>query len=67
MTVAELIDILKAMPQELPVAYSCYSEQILMRPSQIVIDQACIARPDGWIQNERPDMPSVSYCLFPGN
>lgn len=67
MTVAELIAELQTMPQHLPVAYCCYSEQCLLEASDLGIETFCLPRPDGWIQNKRPDMPSQEYLLFPGN
>jgi hypothetical protein len=67
MTVAELIDFLKTQPQHLPVAYCCCSEQALLDAKDIHIEELCRERPDGWIQNRRPDMPTTSYLLFPGN
>ena len=67
MTVAELIELLKAYPQDLPVAYSKYSEQCLLDPKDIGIGSACLPRPDGWVQSRRPDMPTCDYLMFPGN
>jgi len=67
MTVAELIDYLKNQPQELQVAYRCYSEQCLLEAKDIAIEVACEARPDGWIHHERPDRPKQTYLMLPGN
>jgi hypothetical protein len=67
MTVKELIDLLLTYPQDLPVAYSIYSEQCLLEADDITVADLCRARPDGWIQNKRPDMPTQQYLLFPGN
>ena len=67
MKVHELIELLRTYPQDLPVAYSCCSEQVLMEADQIEIQNLCEARPDGWIQNERPDKPTTQYVLLPGN
>ena len=67
MTVAELVAFLKRQPQDLPVAYECCSEQILLRAEEITIVEKCEPRADGWIQDKRPDMPSRLYLLFPGN
>jgi len=66
-TVEELIQHLGTFPQDLPVAYSRYSEQKLLENGDIVIEECCIARQDGWIQSKRSDMPSIPYLLFPGN
>lgn len=67
MTVKELIALLKKQPQDALVAYCCFSEQVLMEPKHISTFEACPPRPDGWIQNARPDQPSQTYVLFPGN
>ncbi len=65
MTVKELIDLLQTYPPELPVAYCLYSEQCLLEPKDIGVVDLCHSRPDGWIQNRRPDMPTRQYLLFP--
>lgn len=67
MTVADLIAYLQTQPQELAVAYRCYSEQVLLQASEISISHLCEPRPDGWIQNARPDMKTRPYLMFPGN
>ena len=67
MTVSELIAYLQTQPQDLHVAYDIYSERSLLEARDIKIVEACIPRPDGWIQNKRPDMPTQMYLLFPGN
>lgn len=67
MTVAELIEHLKKQPQDLQVAYCLFSEQMLMELDNITVIAACAPRPDGWIQNARPDQPTQMYLLFPGN
>lgn len=67
MTVAEFIAYLQTQPQGLQVAYSRYSEQVLLRVSEIEIVDKCQPRPDGWIQHARPDMPTQTYLLLPGN
>ena len=67
MTVAELIELLKSVPQDLPVAYELFSEQCLLEPSKIRIEELCFPREDGWIQDERPDKPTREYLVFPGN
>lgn len=67
MTVAELIAKLQTMPQHLPVAYKCYSEQCLLEASDLTIVEACLPRPDGWIQYKRADKPTQEYLMFPGN
>lgn len=66
-TVSQLIEHLRQFPPETPVAFKLHSEQCLLELPQVVLTHMCVARPDGWIQNERPDMPTVPYVLFPGN
>ena len=67
MRVIDLIKYLQEMPPEMIIAYTCCSEQILMELEQITVKDMCFPRPDGWVQNKRPDMPSQTYLLFPGN
>ena len=67
MTVAELISYLQKKPQDLQVAYQCYSEQCLLEADEIVFEEHCEPRADGWIQRKRPDMPIQTYLIFPGN
>ena len=67
MNVAELIEFLETQPQGLPVAFRCCSEQCLLEVGEIGIVEACEPRPDGWIQNKRPDRPARQYLMFPGN
>jgi hypothetical protein len=67
MTVADLIATLQTMPQHLLVGYRCHSEQCLLEASDLNIVEACLPRPDGWIQSKRPDKPTQEYLMFPGN
>ena len=67
MTVAELILFLSKQPQELQVAYALYSEYCLLEKEDLGVKKLCQRRSDGWLQNERPDKPSESYLVFPGN
>jgi hypothetical protein len=67
MTVKELIMLLQTYPSNLQVAYTCCSEQVVLQAKEIQIMNLCHPRPDGWVQNERPDMPTEQYVLFPGN
>ena len=64
MVVSELIEILKNYPQDLPVAYPMWSEQLMLNPDKINIKPLCIVREDGWIQNYRPDKPSINYLVI---
>ena len=66
-TVAELIIFLATLLQETAVVYACHSERVLLSLGQVKIIKACLPRPDGWVQSERPDMPSQSYLALPGN
>jgi len=67
MTVSELIEFLQKQPQDIQVAYRLYSEQCLLQADKVVIEQCCRPRPDGWIQNKRPDKEAQIYLMFPGN
>lgn len=67
MTVADLIAYLQTQPQEIAVAYRRFSEQVLLQASEIMIAHECEPRPDGWIQNARPDMKTRPYLMFPGH
>ena len=67
MTVKELVAFLCKQPQDLVVLYRCYSEQALLECHDIEIQQLCLPRTDGWVQNARPDKPTQPYLVFPGN
>ncbi len=67
LTVSELIEFLKKQPQNLPVAYQRFSEQCLLEKHQIKIVELSHPRPDGWVEDPRPDKPSKKYLLLPGN
>lgn len=67
MIVKELIKLLQTYPSTLQVAYMCCSEQQILEAHEIELKNGCPPRPDGWVQNERPDMPAQQYVLFPGN
>lgn len=67
MTVAEFIAFLQTQPQDLQVAYQCYSEQCLLPVEAIGVEECCEPRADGWIQHKRPDMPTQKYLMLPGN
>ncbi len=67
MTVSEFIAYLQKQPQDLPVAYTCYSEQCLLEAGDIEIIEACVERSDGWIQDKRPGWTTRRYLLLPGN
>ena len=67
MTVAELIAYLQTQPQDMQVAYDCYSEHCLLDASEIRTYEASEPRQDGWIQRKRPDKPSRTYLMLPGS
>ncbi len=67
MKVSELISFLQTQPQDLTVVYSVYSEQCVLCPKDITIKQLCVARPDGWVHDARPDKEQKPYLVFPGN
>ena len=67
MTVAEFIQFLSTLPQDLPVAYRCCSESMLLDKDDIQIIDLCKPRYDGWVQNYRIDMDAQKYLLLPGN
>lgn len=67
MTVKDLIELLQKQPQDLQVAYRKYSEQCLMDADEVSVAELCHPRPDGWVPDKRPDMPTRLYLLFPGN
>lgn len=55
MTVAELIEYLQDYPQDMQVVRSKWSEQCLLEPGDITRIEGCTPRPDGWVQDRRPD------------
>jgi hypothetical protein len=66
MTVKELIQVLNTFDPDLSVAYERWSEQCVLNATDLKVVNLCEARPDGWIQNPRPDKPTVPYLVFPG-
>lgn len=67
MTVRELIEALRKFDPDLPVCFERFSEHCLMGSDQLVTKQLQPARPDGWVHDARPDKPSTTYIVFPGN
>ncbi len=67
MTVKELIALLETFPQDLEVTYSCCSEQTLLEAHEVHVQDLCLPRNDGWVENKRPDKPTQQYLCFPGN
>ena len=66
-TVADLIKYLEQFPQDIEVAYELYSDQYLLEFDQLKLEELCEPRSDGWVQNKRPDKPTQTYLVFPGN
>ena len=67
MIVSELVEFLKKQPQDIKVAYRTCSEQCVLEAITITIVDLCKPRPDGWVQDRRPDMETETYLLLPGN
>jgi hypothetical protein len=67
MTVRELIEKLQEFDPDLPVCYELHSEQLMMEPDQLKVQQLQPARADGWVPDARYGEPTVSYLVFPGN
>lgn len=67
MTVKELIVFLKKQPQDLSVAYCLHSEYCLLNIDNIDTRELGVARNDGWVHEKRPDKPTQTYLVFPGN
>ena len=67
MTVGELIAILQTKPQDILVAYRCYSEWALLEAKDIEIKSLCPLRVDGWVHDARPDKPTEDFLILPGN
>lgn len=67
MTVKDLIEFLQKHPQDMPVAINMYSETCMLEMDTIKVKELCEPRPDGWVQDKRPDMPAIAYLVFPGN
>jgi hypothetical protein len=65
--VSDLIDFLQGLDPKMPIAFALHSDLMVMTFNDIHIEKHCAARPDGWVQSKRPDMPEVSYLIFPGN
>lgn len=64
MKVKDLIAKLGEFDPELDVVYPLHSEQCIADPEDVQIIIACPARPDGWVQNKRPDKPSQNYLCI---
>lgn len=65
MTVADLIAHLQTLPQDLPVAYSKFSEYALLEKRDIEVANLCLPREDGWVPLKRDDKPFQAYLLLP--
>lgn len=67
MTVGELIAVLQGKPQDIQVAYRCYSEWVLLKAEEIEVKTLCAPRVDGWVHDARPDKPTQEFLTLPGN
>jgi hypothetical protein len=67
LTVAKLIEFLQTQPQDILVTFRACSEQCLLELDDMYIGEGCKPRPDGWVQDKRPDMVAQQYLHFPGN
>ena len=67
MTVKDLREKLDEYPDDMVIGYYLYSEQCVLEEKDIETKELCETRPDGWIQNYRPDKKTQTYLLFPGN
>lgn len=67
MKVKDLIALLQTKDQDLPVAYACYSENCMLEEDDLIEQELCEERPDGWVANKRPDKKTITYLVFPGN
>lgn len=59
MTVAELIEHLRQLPQDLLVIIDMHSESQLAE--HVITIEECEPREDGWVANRRPDKPTQTY------
>lgn len=66
MTVAELVEKLQELPQNLTVITPLHSEFVILRPNGITIESHCEPRSDGWVHNSRPDKPLQEYVIIEG-
>ena len=67
MIVKELIEFLQKQQQDLPVAYTCCSNQIMLDSEEISIEELYNAMVYGWVANKRPHKETTLYLVFPGN
>lgn len=65
--VSDLIAYLQTLDPDLLIAHQMFSEQCLLEIDDLKVVPLCLPRVDGWVQNERPDMETQDYLLFPGN
>lgn len=64
-TVRDLIQILQTKNPNLPVAVSQWSEYRLLELNDIVVEEHCKPRPDGWIQRgDRDDLLKQEYLII---
>ena len=65
MTVKEFIEFLKKQPQHLHIVYRIFSEQCLLDQKDIIIEELCDPRDDGWVQDYRKDKKTQKYLVLP--
>ena len=63
-TVAAMIEYLKSLPQDMKIVKSEWSEHVLLEAKNFSIDELCVARPDGWVHEARPDKETERYLVI---
>jgi hypothetical protein len=64
MRINELIKLLETYPDDLQVVYHLWSEQKLLKESDINIEELCHPRQDDWVPNKRPDRDTKTYLVI---
>ena len=67
MNVGKFKDLLNEYPDDMQIVYQKFSEQCLLEKDDISTAECCAPRPDGWVEDKRPDKESQTYLMFPGN
>ena len=63
-TVADLINYLQTIPKDMIVVHSQWSEYKVLDLEEAAIEELCVVRSDGWVQNYRPDLPTQQYLAL---
>jgi hypothetical protein len=66
-TVAQLITHLQTLPQDALVGQVKFSEFQIVTLNEFNLMNLCPPRPDGWIHDSRPDIPTIQYLIISGN